>query len=445
MSSRRGRIEKSYRTSWGEIIHGFSRGNDGRWRIAQTGQKFTESNELAAVDRFKKLTQSQTPTATITIPITRVPMTPEEILDGWQKPTRQIDAIDIAPASISTTLDPDENLIERTADFHINEKSILDWVRRELIERPAEFAAKIGIPELAEFRRIKISQELALSTILESYKLQNSGKRSAVEAIKAFDRFINHTNAVNLSDLTAEQLISFREVIEKSKLSPSTKKAYYSRIKTIISSGLKNGLDAVQIRQALDRLKILHCKQQNNAKNPQPIAREDFHKLMTAANTNWRAILIVSLNLCLHLGECLNLQWSDIDMDKCVHVSKRSKTGIMRAACLWEETIDILKLLPRKSKYIFISQHGTKYNRQAAGNVFAEIRMRAGVNADVKFDSIRDGAYTVAANCGQDSERLSRLLAGHSNGMQDHYVSRNPEIVKPATDAVHRYYFGVNG
>lgn len=439
MSNRAGRPQKAYRTSWGEIIQGLDRQSDGRWRVIASGVRFSEADENRAIQRFRQITSTTKPLATLTVAITEPDASPAEILADWSQPLSQ--SIAIQPASISVVVDQNDRTMEKSAEFKIDEKVILDWVRTQLLDRPAEFAAKIGIPELAEFRRIKISQEINISTILDIYLKSNKGKRSALEAGKVFEKFINETGAKNLSDLTPEQLLNFRDIIDKSKLSPSSKKAYYSRIKTVISSGLKNGVDAVQIRQALDRLKILHCNEKNAPKNPQPISRQDFHRLMKSANDNWRAILMVSLNLCLHLGETLQLRWEDIDVARKCHVSNRNKTGITRAAMLWQETIQLLSVLPRKSQYIFISQHGTKYNRQAAGNVFSEIRARAGVSASVKFDSLRDGAYTQASHC-RDGERLSRLLAGHSNGMMDNYVKAHPEVVKPATDAVYQHYLG---
>ncbi len=441
MSNRAGRPQKMYRTSWGELIPGLDLQSDGRWRIVSTGFRFSEADENRAIHRFRQITATKMPMATLTVPISGVDASPADILDGWSQPLPQSQSLAIQPASISVTVDAEDRTIEKSASFKIDEKSVLDWVRTQLLERPAEFAAKIGIPELAEFRRIQITQEIALSTILDTYLAQNKGKRSSIEAAKVFEKFTNETSVKNLSDLTPEKLIVYRKQIESSELSASSKKAYYSRIKTIISSGLKNGIDAIQIRQALDRLKILHCKDKNAPKNPMPISREDFHRLLAAANDNWRAIITVSLNLCLHLGETLQLRWEDIDIKRKYHVSNRNKTGITRAAVLWQETMDLLSRLPKKSQYIFISQHGTKYNRQAAGNVFSEIRARAGVSAEVKFDSLRDGAFTQAANC-VNGERLSRLLAGHSNGMADHYVKANPEIVRPACDAVYRHYLG---
>ena len=52
-----------------------------------------------------------------------------------------------------------------------------------------------------------------------------------------------------------------------------------------------------------------------------------------------------------------------------------------------------------------------------------------------------DGAITAAGNAGVKVE-IYRVLSGHRSGIDDHYVKRNPQAVKPATDAVYACYFG---
>ncbi len=50
-----GRKQKPHETSWGEIVPGLARDVDQRWRIVATGQRFTESDERKAVERFRKV------------------------------------------------------------------------------------------------------------------------------------------------------------------------------------------------------------------------------------------------------------------------------------------------------------------------------------------------------------------------------------------------------
>jgi integrase len=146
----------------------------------------------------------------------------------------------------------------------------------------------------------------------------------------------------------------------------------------------------------------------------------------------------------MHIGEVCEVKWEEIDMQKGTYCTIRAKTEahrIPRAATLWPETLAALEAMPRKgaSPYVFTSAIGMKYNRNKRVNTFKEFRDAAKL-PHITFDSLRDGAFTAACRLCSD-ERWARVLAGHrSPGLQDSYVLRSPEIVRPACDAVYREY-----
>jgi integrase len=180
------------------------------------------------------------------------------------------------------------------------------------------------------------------------------------------------------------------------------------------------------------------------APRPTPITREHFHALLTAGGDVWRPWLLLGLNLCLHLDEVCDLAWADFDLERATYAAIRKKTRrqrIPRAATLWPETVAALRALARRGKFVLISTHGTRYNRNTRGNAFAELRALAGVPDDVTFDHIRDGSYTSAANAPGVDEKFARVLAGQkSPGLQDNYVLRNPGCLEPACNAVYAKY-----
>lgn len=146
----------------------------------------------------------------------------------------------------------------------------------------------------------------------------------------------------------------------------------------------------------------------------------------------------------MHIEEVCGLLWDDFNVEAGTYAAIRGKTRrkrIPRAAVLWPQTLEALKKLPRKGQYVFVSTHGTRYNKNTRVNDFRDLRKGAGLGDDVTFDSIRDGAYTAAVRGAE--EKWARVLAGHrSPGLQDNYVLRNPEAVRPACDAVYKAYFG---
>ena len=57
MPAKMGRPQKPYQASDGQIIPGLCHQKDGRWRIVTTGDRFTESDEFRAIQRFRQWEQ----------------------------------------------------------------------------------------------------------------------------------------------------------------------------------------------------------------------------------------------------------------------------------------------------------------------------------------------------------------------------------------------------
>lgn len=434
-----GRKQKPYQTSWNEIIPGLAKDYDNRWRIIETGKRFSQSDERLAIQKFREW-ESSNSKRKMSLQIPLSPVTPAaEGATGW----------DIVGDSTDDSIKPQAYHSQEgqptTGTYLIDEVAIFSAVRNLIINDPILAAKRLGIPEIAHLQHIQIPQDIKLSDLLANYISRAPNKQSTLEIKSVFEKFLEITGFKTLADINLNGLQKYREAIEQSKYGAATKKCYYGRVKTVVSKNLKYGVDAVQIRQALDKFKVLFTDQPMPQVNPQPISRLDFHKLLNTADIKWQAILLLSLNCCLHLGEALKLKWSELNLETKTYACIRSKTSkhrIPRAATLWQITVDTLKQVKKtKSEYIFTTKHGVLHNRSAAGVTFSKIRAKAGVPDTVKFDSIRDGSFTAACRA-IDGLNLARLLAGHSNGMSDHYVLRNPESVAPACAAVYKHYFG---
>lgn len=438
-TSRMGRPSKVHKTAWGEEVPGlYKMTAKDRWLVKTTGQTFTESDERVAVARFKALN----PTAAETT--LSVGKLPENLTDRET-------GLDAAFQYIKSAHEkyPNARLVRdgnnvMCMGFKIPESLLWDYFREQFINDPIAVSRKVGIPELANWKSMPLPKaSLKLDELLETYKKHNQSTDEAKKlAAKTFDDFKAITKARTLDDLTTEVLKDYRESIKQRVKSPGTIAAYFGRVKNIIRFGKTEGLDAVQIDAALSRLAVLKNPKDTRVHNPSPITKDAFHKLYKTAGElypEWQARLLLTLNICTHFDETLDVQWHELDLEKGTFVTHRNKTGrVIRAATLWPETIKHLESIKKtQSPFVFVSKQGTRFNSKGQWKTWEKIRTKAGCTT-VKLDDIRDGAYTAACNAPGVDEKYARLLAGHrSHGLQDSYVQRNPKDVKPACDAVY--------
>ena len=450
-----GRPQRPYETSWGEMVPGLYRCPDGRWRITATGRKFTEADERRAVSRFRATQQP----ATVDVPtvyhepaddglmerlagggrLTKIP------LPGVKPAAEFLEVLNAPPRRPHDTDEP-------IADHHrdrviIKADQFWPWLRELVISKPEYVAKMIGIPELANLKHLPLPKPaITIEQLVETYETQSPSKpqtkATSVRTIKKLARF---ANAKTVEDLTQEQLLRWRDKVENDPnlTSAGTRAGYYGQVKTVLGFGMKAGLDQVQLRAALDRCKVLWTAEPLPPVNPQPISREDYHTLLDASNDTWRAWLLLAMNLAMTSEDLCQMEWSDFDMEAGTYAAIRVKTRrdrIPRAGVLWDETMEAMQRLPRRSEYVFTSARGAKYNKNSRVNLFAKLRARVGLPETVKMSHIRDAAYTSACQ-GTGDERWARVLAGHrAPGLQDNYVLRNPEAVRPACEAVYRAF-----
>lgn len=446
-----GRPQKPYTCSWTDhtgkqvVVPGLYRCPDGRWRINATGAKFSERDERRAVQKFQDW-QAQNNPSTVNLQVPYDPghklqdIAPVATANGTALPPAIVDTLATAPQ-------PDHaSPASYRIGYNVPESVVWPWLRELFITDAGYVAKMVGLPELAGYRHFAPpAPSIRLEALIDRYLDANpSTDKAKKRCVSIFRRLMDKTGAATLDDLTTEALTAYRQDIESSKEieSAQTKQWMYGQIKSLISFGLRVGLDEGQINAALARCKVLWTATAPAPHDPQPISREHFHKLLSVGNGTWRAWLLVGLNLCLHMDEVCGLESKDFDLEAGTYCAIRNKTKrerVPRAATLWPETVTAIRPLIGKH-YLFTSPRGTRYSVNSRCNLFAELRDKAGVPAVVGFDSLRDGAYTAACR-GQSNDQLARLLAGHkAEGLQDNYVLREPSCVKPACEAVYRYY-----
>ena len=158
---------------------------------------------------------------------------------------------------------------------------------------------------------------------------------------------------------------------------------------------------------------------------------KQINQLIEKASPQLQAMIWLGLNCGFGGTDCSDLLWKNIDMgNRRIQLSRR-KTGVNRNLPLWEETIDILKRLPRGRDRVFNTPTGkawvrTKHTVDVKGNMkftridsvskeFSKLMKSTKMRKDpgMGFYTLRRTAATLAAKSG-DPFAVKELL-GHAD------------------------------
>jgi integrase len=410
------RRQNYYSPTSGKTYEGlYKRPGDNRWTIAATGETKRFDDEVQAIAWFT----------------------------AWSRKNNR-DIVAVTPEGIQSASPSNAPHWDAGTLPELDKATLAAYFRNQLLTNAVEWAELCGLPTLANFRDMPLPRKsIRLQDLIDTYDLHSEVKpRRKWNAKKIWKSFADSTKAETLRDLTADTVLRFKDEQVATGDSSETLRWRFACIKGVISFGLTRAMDAEEIKLALDKCKVLKAPKGTTKPKSHPIEVEDFHKLLAHADEFMTAAILCGLNCSLHPGEVMGMEWSEIDLARKTYCTDRSKTGVIRAAYLWDRTIEAIQKLPRKSGYVFTSPTGVAYTTGKVTKAFADLRTAAGINPETVFDWIKDGSYTASVQA-KVSFELCQIHNGHKlPGKSDEYISRNPEMTKPATDAVEKHYFG---
>jgi len=410
-----GRKQRHHIAADGNPIVGLSKQPDGRWRVIGTSIRFSEPDEAKAIAKFRELKNP-------------------DIKAKYERPTNVLRD----PGIFSS----DTQWIELNRGFAVfHEKRFFAWIGEQIRTKPQWMAEQTGVERLAYLPLAKPQQPLPkpaeLRSLFETHYKKSVEQKKKV--LKAWDYFVEEIELKTLDEIDPELVVAFRDTLHEA-YGPKTQSHVIGGIRRVftLAKGRAVAVDAITRIQGYIAPELLHPSEETVVSNPKPVDVDDFHKLLDAAvDPQDRAMVLLMLNAALYVKEVIGLRWDEINND-CL-LTRRNKTGRqLRAAVLWPETIEALNALPHNRDEIFVSYAGEALKQCGGHRRFMRIAKKAEVA--VTGSQLRDGAYTeaVAANI---QSQLSNIFVGHSSGMDDRYVLRNPKIVKPCCDAVYAAYF----
>jgi integrase len=448
---KRGRPTARHRLPDGTEIIGLTRRADGRWRISETGETFTAASESEAVAHFFDWQAKRQGTTTPAYLATAEAGNMGELIRAVNHvsparptvPPHQLDHH--APDTgnpVTVTVLPDGGYA-----FHrdtAQEAAMWAWCREQIATRLHHAAKQLGIdPDvLANARIIRPGTRLEpLGDLYANKSGLSSNEASRTRLMwKEFCRAVGVTSA---KALTREAVLAYEQTLNRANLSAKSIIHRHRKVKTVLNYALKRGEgDPAELRRALDLLKILEAPKVDPAQ-PRPITPAEFWKVYDAAkkagDTTYATLLLTALNCALYSSEVAALEWSQLDLKVGELSTRRSKTGVVRVAILWPETVKALKALTRyENRDEVFHTSRRSFTTFSVLEFFRRYREAAKLGEDVKFSGLRDAAFTTACGVSMDE---ARVLMGHKMpGVGDNYLQRNPGFVRKSCEAIRKAF-----
>lgn len=433
----RGRPPNYVKGRNGKPITGLSLSSQGRYYATHSNPRKTFGRDFdQAVMRFRHWEATQRGKATIRLPHI-APIIPEVIQDecvaeGW---------ITAVEASKPTPW-----------PGNVPEDAFYATVRELILQDPVRFAERVGIPEIGHLQDVpKPTTSVRLPDCLKEYEGKRK-KPSADEMRKVRQAWALFGTCVKpakrLQDVRELEFTKWVDRVfleyEDGDGSPKTVHHRLKRVFTVLNYCKRREIDQRNCDRLLSSIRAVELPDLNH-ENPNPITRDEFHKLLDAAEgTMWESMLVVMLNLCYYPIDIRTLSIDAINLDTGVVMFQRAKKRTTRVGILWERARALLRQWMDSNittEHVYLSNYGTPFTAQGLRNSFRRLRKKSGLGPDVIMDRIRDGAYTAAIQ-GTESEKQAKIIAGHRfSGETDAYVKRHPRMVAEACKAIEKFYF----
>ncbi len=141
------------------------------------------------------------------------------------------------------------------------------------------------------------------------------------------------------------------------------------------------------------------------------LSPEEADRLIEAAPSHLKSILITALHTGMRRGEILSLKWENVDFSRGVIRVEKSKSGRVRSIPMHEKVREALVGLNRNGEYVFAWNNGEP--RKHIGTAFDMALKRANIVPRCRFHDLRHTFATRLVENGVDLVTVKELL-GHS-------------------------------
>lgn len=246
-----------------------------------------------------------------------------------------------------------------------------------------------------------------------SYSGTNHTLKTQKSISSAFREFIRINGDVRLDSIGVRQIEAFL-AIKTMEASPWTARKYYIHLASAWETARRWNYITDNPFRKVKKPKLRELQ-------PLFFTKDEFEKLIhVISDEQYRNICCVGLLTGMRLGEILNLQWSDIDLDsKTLRVLNSSefttKSKRNRTLPISEQLYEILSVMGMKSSSALVfHKKGTRFDVDVISRKFKHYVRKARLRDKLHFHSLR---HTFANGLVQDGVSLYEVqkLLGHSN------------------------------
>jgi integrase len=194
----------------------------------------------------------------------------------------------------------------------------------------------------------------------------------------------------------------------------------------------------------------------NRAKQgPKLFSADEVRRLLDAAGTQLRAMILLGINCGFGNSDCGNLPLAAVDLKNGWMDYARPKTGIDRRCPLWPETVEALReVLARRKEpkaaedagLFFVTKYGCGWAKDIADSPItketAKLLRQLGISGRRNFYALRHTFRTVA-DAAKDQPAADHIMGHESTHMSTVYREQiSDERLKAVTDHVHDWLYG---
>ena len=265
--------------------------------------------------------------------------------------------------------------------------------------------------ELSEYNRILRLKNYSFNTI-NSYN-------------HCFEKFLDHFNGENISDLTKDQITDFLYQEYQKGLSYG----YQNQIINSIKFYYEKVLGRKKEFYSIPRAKRPH-------KLPVVFSEEEIITLLDQINNlKHKCILYLIYSAGLRISEAVNMKVSDIDTTRNLVVIRGGKGKKDRTSLLSQKLLEMLRhyyKLYKPKEYLFEGETGGQYSIKSIQNVFNKALVASGIKKDATVHSLRHSFATHLLERGTDLRYIQELLGHESSTTTEIYT----HITKKGMDKI---------